>query len=144
MRQTALRNTRLTAYCLRRLKPASLDPIRLRILHEMSLRRHAFKTCVGTLVAVITAFGITSALAQQAPQTPSLESAHWWGVNAHLMWYGLDAAIADLDKVHAAGLNRVRFDLNWAVFEPNQKGVYDEAYLTKLDGVIGAARARGI
>jgi hypothetical protein len=38
----------------------------------------------------------------------------------------------------------VRFDLYWSAIEPHAKGVYDQAYLTKLDGVLAAARARGI
>jgi hypothetical protein len=67
-----------------------------------------------------------------------------FGVNAHLMWYGLDQATSDLNRAQAAGLTSVRFDLYWSAIEPNAKGQYDQAYLTKLDGVINAARSRGI
>lgn len=67
-----------------------------------------------------------------------------FGVNAHLMWYGLDQATNDLDRVQAAGLTQVRFDLYWSSIEPSMKGQYDQAYLAKLDGVVAAARARGI
>jgi hypothetical protein len=67
-----------------------------------------------------------------------------FGVNAHLMWYGLDQATNDLNRVQAAGLTSVRFDLYWDSIEPNVKSTYDQAYLTKLDGVIAAARSRGI
>jgi hypothetical protein len=114
----------------------------------MLLRPHTLPTRLSLLGAlaclVLTTLWTSSALASsKTPATPPL-STHWWGVNAHLMWYGLDAAVADLDKVQAAGLTRVRFDLNWAVFEPQAKSGWDEAYLTKLDGVIAAAYARGI
>jgi hypothetical protein len=67
-----------------------------------------------------------------------------FGVNAHLMWYGLDQATNDLNHAQAAGLTSVRFDLYWSSIEPFAKGQYDQAYLSKLDGVISQARARGI
>jgi polysaccharide biosynthesis protein PslG len=67
-----------------------------------------------------------------------------FGANGHLMWYGLDAAIVDLDRIKAAGLTSVRFDYYWSTAEPNTKGVFDQSYLTKLDGVVAAARSRGL
>jgi hypothetical protein len=67
-----------------------------------------------------------------------------FGVNAHLMWYGLDQATVDLNRAQAGGLTSIRFDLYWSSIEPTAKGQYDQDHLTKLDGVISAARARGM
>jgi hypothetical protein len=67
-----------------------------------------------------------------------------FGVNAHLMWYGLEQATNDLNRAQAAGMTSVRFDLYWSSIEPKAKGKYEQHYLTKLDDVISAARSRGM
>jgi hypothetical protein len=63
------------------------------------------------------------------------------GMAAHLMWQSLADTNADLDRMLAAGMHYVRFDVSWRNSEPS-KGSY--LYLDKLDQVIAAVQARGM
>jgi hypothetical protein len=60
---------------------------------------------------------------------------------AHFMWQPLADTNADLDRLVAAGMRYVRFDVSWRNSEPT-KGSY--LYLDKLDQVIAAVQARGL
>jgi aryl-phospho-beta-D-glucosidase BglC (GH1 family) len=62
----------------------------------------------------------------------------------HFMWYDQAQALRELDQIRDAGLTVVRFDVAWRQAEPNQKGEYDLATLTKLDTLLRAMDARGI
>jgi aryl-phospho-beta-D-glucosidase BglC (GH1 family) len=63
------------------------------------------------------------------------------GMAAHLMWQSLTETKADLDRMQAAGMTYVRFDVSWRNSEPT-KGSY--LYLDKLDQVISAVQAHGM
>ena len=57
------------------------------------------------------------------------------------MWQTLSETNADLDRMKAAGMDYVRFDVSWRNSEPT-KGSY--LYLDKLDQVISAVQAHGM
>lgn len=52
--------------------------------------------------------------------------------------------LRELDTLKAIGANTVRMDMPWADVEPTTKGVYDQAFLQRVDSYIDAAVARGI
>jgi hypothetical protein len=67
-----------------------------------------------------------------------------FGVNAHLLWAGLDRAATDLGRLHDRGLNAVRLDVNWDELEPQAQGAWNPEYLHRLDGVMGLIRWYGL
>jgi hypothetical protein len=67
-----------------------------------------------------------------------------FGMTMHFMWYDLGRTTSELDQMQAAGLTVARFDLSWRGAEPQRKGSYDVATLTKLDGVLRAMDEHGI
>ena len=67
-----------------------------------------------------------------------------FGVATHLMWHDLSEATDELDRLHAAGLTTIRFDVGWRWLEPERKGKYDQAMLTKLDTILREIDARGL
>src|SRR5438105_1127786 len=69
-------------------------------------------------------------------QTFAVTDTHWFGVNDHPMWQGETVTQQDLDRMKQDGILTIRFDVDWLWLEPNQKGVYDQTYLTRLDNVI--------
>src|SRR3954454_4830289 len=83
--------------------------------------RSELRMLASGLFAAGALFGSPAATARSA------EDAATFGVNAHLLWYGLDEAIQDLERVQQAGLHRVRYDLDWSTLEPASKGSYDMA-----------------
>ncbi len=86
----------------------------------------------------------TIATGTSAPASPQGTVAPGFGVSTHLMWHDLSAAIGELDRLHAAGLTTVRFDVGWRWVEPGRKGQYDPAVLAKLDTILREIDARGL
>lgn len=77
-----------------------------------------------------------------APQATATTLSPRFGMAAHLMWYSSTTdAISDLDRMHRAGMNYVRFDVSWRNMEPT-RGSY--RYFSKLDTILNAIRARGM
>jgi aryl-phospho-beta-D-glucosidase BglC (GH1 family) len=65
-----------------------------------------------------------------------------FGMAAHLLWHTyVSDAIKDLDRMKAAGMNYVRFDVSWRNMEPT-KGSYK--YFSKLDTILDGIAARGM
>jgi hypothetical protein len=91
---------------------------------------------VGILITVLQPARTATATTPQAPGPA-------FGVATHLMWHDLRQAKMDLDRIQAAGLSTVRFDVNWEDFEPEQ-GKWNRTYLRKLDNVLAEMKARGI
>jgi hypothetical protein len=101
--------------------------------------RRALATLVLVVVAAASLLPATGAAAPSpvdAATTPPR-----FGMAAHLMWQSLAQTRADLDRMKAAGMRYVRFDLSWRNSEP-VKGTY--RYLDKLDSVIKEIRARSM
>ena len=67
-----------------------------------------------------------------------------FGVQAHLLWHGLDAAAAAQTRIRGDGLTLVRFDVAWDRLEPAARGQRDADYLARIDAVLAQARARGL
>lgn len=89
--------------------------------------------------AVVSVGAGPSASAAGSP-TPAV------GVNAHLLWSDWTDAqrIAALDKFVQAGISWIRLDIGWASVEYRGRGVYEDWFLSRIDAVLDAARARGI
>ena len=51
---------------------------------------------------------------------------------------------ASLDSARALHVNTVRIEVSWAALEPSGKGQRDPAYVSRLDHLVAAARARHI
>lgn len=51
--------------------------------------------------------------------------------------------VEDARRMRELGLNALRLPVNWSGIEPTQ-GVYDEAYLTRLDEVVAMCREAGV
>lgn len=92
------------------------------------------------LAVVLSAAALVSPLATALAPSAEAATLPRFGMAAHLMWQTLDETKRDLDRMKAAGMNYVRFDLSWKNSEP-VKGQY--RYLDKLDKVIHEVRARG-
>jgi hypothetical protein len=86
----------------------------------------------GALLAGVAGFAPSPAEAAGGPR---------FGVAAHLLWDTLPQVRSDLDRMKAAGMTYVRFDVSWKNSEP-ARGEY--RYLTKLDAIIRAIKARGM
>src|SRR4051794_4221411 len=63
------------------------------------------------------------------------------GAVSHFMWQSMADTIVDLDRMQAAGMSYVRFDMSWRNSE-STKGTYQ--HLDMLDQVISAVQARGM
>lgn len=64
-------------------------------------------------------------------------------MTAHLTWHGLADAEVDLDRIRAAGLSTVRFDVNWVGLEPADDA-WNAGYLAQLDQIMDMIAARGL
>lgn len=86
--------------------------------------------------------------ANAIPSAPSLPvpgaQPQQFGINDHLMWFGLDHATHDLDVEKQGGLQVVRFDVPWKGLQPISAASFDTGYLRLLDSVVKAASQRGI
>jgi hypothetical protein len=67
-------------------------------------------------------------------------------VQVHPLWAGVDRAEASrqLDRAKASGARMVRVDVGWASVEHAGRGRWSRWYLSRLDHVVAAARARGV
>lgn len=76
----------------------------------------------------------------------SASGAQSVGVNAHLLWNGIDAAQMghQLDLARAAGADIVRVDVGWSSLELTGKGQVSSGYLSRLDALVDEADARGL
>ena len=90
-------------------------------------------------LATLAATGLLPATSAVAPVAEA-STLPRFGMAAHLMWQTLDETRRDLDRMKAAGMTYVRFDVSWKNSEPS-KGTY--RYLDKLSDVIREIRARG-
>jgi len=93
------------------------------------------------ILAVALAAAQVATLSTVLPSPVEAASMPRFGVAAHLLWDTLPQVRADLDRMKAAGMTYVRFDVSWKNSEP-AKGTY--RYLDKLDAIIGAIQARGM
>lgn len=68
------------------------------------------------------------------------------GVQAHLMWSGVDAREIDrqLDAARAAGARIVRVDVSWASLQPRSRRSWSAWEQRRLDRVVRRARQRGL
>jgi polysaccharide biosynthesis protein PslG len=107
--------------------------------HYVEARAHS--TVNGVEARYIHSIVIPAAAPSPTPTTVASTDPRF-GVNAHLLYAGLDRATADLDRVRAAHLGLVRLDVQWDLLELTQ-GVFDDGYLTKLDGVLDQAALHG-
>jgi polysaccharide biosynthesis protein PslG len=88
------------------------------------------------------ALTVVIGLAPASGAIPSAEAAApRFGMAAHLMWQSLAETRVDLDRMKAAGMTYVRFDVSWKNSEP-VKGSF--RYLDKLDAVIAEVQKRGM
>ncbi len=90
------------------------------------------------LAAAIVLLPLASAV---IPARADAASTTRYGMAAHLMWETLPQVRADLNRMRAAGMRYVRFDVSWKNSEPS-RGSY--RYLDKLDAVIREIKARGM
>lgn len=100
--------------------------------------RHVLARIVLALAMATTVLPAAAAIAPPAVQAASGPS---FGLATHVFWQTLTQTRADLDRMKAAGMRYVRFDVSWRNMEP-ARGTY--RYLTKLDAVISAIRSRGM
>ena len=77
---------------------------------------------------------------------PSAQAAQTAGVQAHLLWSGVDSAGVDrqLDKARDGGARIIRVDAGWAAIEPTGKGQWSAWYLGRMDSIVQKAEARGL
>jgi polysaccharide biosynthesis protein PslG len=96
------------------------------------------KIGLGSVVASIVSLAILSGSAFASPQAA--------GIQAHLLWGGVDAAEMDrqLDAAKASGAGVVRVDVGWSSLEPDRKGQYSSWYLGKMDAAVAKAEQRGL
>jgi polysaccharide biosynthesis protein PslG len=104
------------------------------------MSRHASRPrlapAVLALLLLLTAAAATPQQAAAAGRVPR------FGMAAHLMWFDtLTQVRADLDRMRAAGMTYVRFDVSWANSEPS-RGSY--RYLDKIASVVAEVRSRGM
>lgn len=94
------------------------------------------RTTIAALALVILA-----SLAPSGAPAPvaAATSPTRFGMAAHLMWQSLADTRADLDRMKAAGMTYVRFDVSWKNSEPT-RGTF--RYLDKLDTVISEIQKR--
>lgn len=104
--------------------------------HVLAAAAVAAALVTGVLVSGVTE---SSAAAAGSP-VPAV------GVNAHLLWSDWTDAQrnAALDKFAQAGITWIRLDIGWASVEYRGRGIYEDWFLTRIDTVLDAARARGI
>jgi polysaccharide biosynthesis protein PslG len=95
---------------------------------------------IRTLALALSVATILWSLSSAFAPTVHAATVPRFGMAAHLMWQTLSETKRDLDRMKAAGMNYVRFDLSWKNSEP-VKGQY--RYLDKLNDVIHEVRARG-
>jgi hypothetical protein len=98
---------------------------------------------IAPVAAVAVLAAVLMALVAAAP---ARADAPVPGVQAHLLWSGVDAADADrqLDAAAGAGARLVRVDVGWASLEPAGKGRWSAWELSRLDHVVAAAARRGL
>jgi hypothetical protein len=98
----------------------------------------------GRLISLLITLSLALSLA--CATTAQAQTGQAAGVQAHLMWGGVDGPEVDrqLDKVKESGATMIRVDTGWASIEPDGKGQYSEWYLSRLDSVLSKAQARGI
>lgn len=93
-------------------------------------------------LAVMLGTSLLPALSALAPaETDAATSVPRFGMATHLMWQTLSQTTADLNRMKAAGMSYVRFDVSWRNSEPSP-GNYQ--YLGKLDAIVSAIQARGM
>lgn len=93
---------------------------------------------VGSLLTPSTALAQTSEASAQV--RPAMGSVF------HATWSDYDNAkrIRVLDMLAAAGVEWVRIDMGWDVFEKDGPGVYNQSYIDLVSHAVDAANARGI
>lgn len=96
--------------------------------------KRALRHALPALLVALTAAPATAAAA------PAV------GVNTHVLWGDVTEAARDrqLDLAKDAGSRIIRVDVGWGSLEQRGKGQYEAWYLKKLDGLVAAARARGL
>ncbi|MGI8440040.1 MAG: GH39 family glycosyl hydrolase [Thermoleophilaceae bacterium] len=94
------------------------------------------------LLAAVTVLALVSALSAPAPADASQRA----GVQAHLLWSGVDGAEMDrqLDQAKDAGAKVIRVDVGWQTLEEQGKGRYASWYLSKVDSLVAKAEARDL
>jgi hypothetical protein len=78
------------------------------------------------------------------PRAIHLPAGPRFCVNTHLLWFDLQRAATDLDRVRANGLSATRFDVGWDSLEPTARGDWNERYLARLDNVLQLIGERGV
>ncbi|HET6317663.1 MAG TPA: cellulase family glycosylhydrolase, partial [Chloroflexota bacterium] len=77
-----------------------------------------------------------------ATAAPVVNFPKQFGINNHLTWYDAPHAQIDVQRIQAAGLQSVRFDVQWDKLEP-AVNTWSASYLSELDMVVGEAVKRG-
>lgn len=91
--------------------------------------------------ALLAALAIALLIPAGAAASPTFK-----GVQMNPSSLGGDSAFDNrqLDLAKDLGSNVVKVDTLWHYLEPDQKGVYDENYLSRIDGFVNGANDRGM
>lgn len=102
---------------------------------------------LGRHVAVLVAAAVVVGLVPVSPASgqTATRRAPSVGAQYHGIWgYRNDAErVAALDKLAAAGVRWLRFDVSWASLQDQGPNTFNSAYVRQIDFVVNAARARG-
>jgi hypothetical protein len=79
-----------------------------------------------------------------APPPQPVNFPKQFGVNAHIMWNTTNQAALNAERARAAGLQAVRFDIDWDKLEPSAKGNFSATYLSHLDTALDTVTSRGL
>jgi hypothetical protein len=79
-----------------------------------------------------------------APTTAAPGHVKQFGINAHLTWYGGTRAADDIERAVDAGMQSIRFDIQWNRLEPSAKGRYALDYLAQVDAAMRSVASRGL
>ena len=97
------------------------------------------------LALFVLAVGLCLA-AQWASLAPRAEANVVGGLQTHTLWaeYGSEDMSGELDRAKDAGAGIIRVDLGWATLEEQGKRQFTGWYLSRMDELAVAARARGL